>query len=150
MGNWQQEQQKLSRHLKAVLAQEITGKVREKREGRGNYHSFSCLPSRALFFLAPMQFSLKRSLRYAGARLKKTFNISWRSPLLSPSNDVWACRTQNFHTLSARPRHSRGFPVVPTVELHALPSLAILCQSTNFVRKERFSGLISFSSIFVQ
>ena len=40
-----------------------------------------------------------------------------------------------------------GFPVVPTVNLHALPSFAVLCQTMNFVRKERGeSGLISFAA----
>ena len=40
-----------------------------------------------------------------------------------------------------------GVPVVPTVNLHALPSFAVLCQTMNFVRKERGdSGLISFAT----
>ena len=37
-----------------------------------------------------------------------------------------------------------GFPVVPTVDLHVLPSFAVLRQRTNFVRKGKFSGLIIF------
>ena len=41
------------------------------------------------------------------------------------------------------------FPVVPTVDLHALRSFAVLCQSTNFLRKGAGGGrgyleLISF------
>ena len=40
-----------------------------------------------------------------------------------------------------------GLPVVPTVDLHALPSFAVLCQSANFVSEGgRFSGLISFAA----
>ena len=43
-----------------------------------------------------------------------------------------------------------GFPVVPTVDLHALPNFAVLSHSTNFLRKggfsPGFSGLISFSA----
>ena len=34
--------------------------------------------------------------------------------------------------------------MVPTVDLHVLPSFTVLCQSMNFVRKGGFSGLISF------
>ena len=48
--------------------------------------------------------------------------------------------------LSAQLRRSWGFPVVPTVDLHVLPSFAVLCQSMNFVRKGGFSGLISFAA----
>ena len=36
--------------------------------------------------------------------------------------------------------------MVPTVDLHVLPSFAVLCQSMNFVRKGAFSGVISFES----
>ena len=46
--------------------------------------------------------------------------------------------------LSARLRWSWGFPVVPAVDLHVLPSFTVLCQSMNFVRKGGFSGLINF------
>ena len=35
----------------------------------------------------------------------------------------------------SRLRRSCWFPVVPKVDLHVLPSFAVLCQSTNFVRK---------------
>ena len=36
--------------------------------------------------------------------------------------------------------------MVPTVDLHVLPSFSVLCQSMNFVRKGGFSGLISFAA----
>ena len=38
-------------------------------------------------------------------------------------------------SLSARLRRSWGFPLVPTVDLHTLPSFVVLCQSANFVRE---------------
>ena len=36
--------------------------------------------------------------------------------------------------------------MVPTADLHVLPSFSVLCQSMNFVRKGGFSGLISFAA----
>ena len=33
------------------------------------------------------------------------------------------------------------FPMVPTVDLHALPSFAVLCQSRNFVRNGGIFGI---------
>ena len=39
-----------------------------------------------------------------------------------------------------------GFPVVSAADLHVLPSFAVLCQSTIFVRKGGVSGLISFAA----
>ena len=38
--------------------------------------------------------------------------------------------------------------MVPTADLHVLPSFSVLCQSMNFVRKGGFSGLISFAAYF--
>ena len=54
----------------------------------------------------------------------------------------------SYYSLSAQLRRSWRFPVVPTVDLHALPR--VLCQGTNFVRKGGGggggSGLISFAA----
>ena len=49
--------------------------------------------------------------------------------------------------LSAQPRRSWGFPVALIVDLHVLPSFAVLCQSKNFVWKGGFSGLISLQHV---
>ena len=45
------------------------------------------------------------------------------------------CLRMLWMSLSARLRRSWGFPVVPTVDLHALLTFAVRCQSTNFVKK---------------
>ena len=43
-----------------------------------------------------------------------------------------------------------GVPVVPTVDLHALLSFAVRCQSTNFVKKGGVFWIDYLCSIFVE
>ena len=54
----------------------------------------------------------------------------------------------SYYSLSALLRRSWRFPVVPTVDLYALPSITVLCQSTNLARKVGGRSGLSSSAVY--
>ena len=94
-----QYQEKPSRHLKVLLAQEITGHVKESARGEGDLTVFRVFLRALRSFLHPVYSPAPATLRYIGACLRKQSTCCdchhWSPPPPPPPrNDVWATSSE--------------------------------------------------------